>query len=399
MDHALLLLDNHVKNSHKYDQLPVLSCPLGNDCTKGHANGVFFTTTGLPFPEAQQLLRNHIELSHPEVPAKMGERLDQASKTVKKKRRATEHPEHTSISTNLLEIFDMEGNNGYKYYKRGSEYKCHECPMSGFINDQRFHRHVEKYHHREINLGTNNKRKKPHILRMIPECEKLGKFQCGVCGQRYRKNQDFANHKKRAKCKAKVNEDPDTSASVHTTETSLEAVSHILTPVPLEELSDTHHQSYPQQLEEVLTGVGLSVRGAKSQSYAMSTSLPSGAIDLSLPSPSKSKHQREDIVKRKRQRKKHRKARKTKETARTSKTEQLEEVLTGVGLSVRGAQSQSYAMSTSLHSGAIDLSSPSPSKSKNQREDIVKRKKQRRKHREAKWVYKNGALILKSDMR
>ena len=96
MDQALLLLDNHVKNSHNYDHMPFLSCPLGSDCKKGHDNSVFFTTTGLPFPEAQQLLRNHIELSHPEVMVKMGQDLDQATKTVKKKRRAPEHPEHPS---------------------------------------------------------------------------------------------------------------------------------------------------------------------------------------------------------------------------------------------------------------------------------------------------------------
>ena len=47
MDQALLLLDNHVKNSHNYDHMPVLSCPLGSDCKKGHDNGVFFTS---PFP-------------------------------------------------------------------------------------------------------------------------------------------------------------------------------------------------------------------------------------------------------------------------------------------------------------------------------------------------------------
>ena len=105
----------------------------------------------------------------------------------------------------MLEIFDTEGNNGFKYLKRGKEYRCQECPMSDFINDQRFHRHVQKFHHREINLGKNNKWRQPHISRMIPENEWLGSKKCEICGKQYRKKQDLVNHQKDKESKCYIN--------------------------------------------------------------------------------------------------------------------------------------------------------------------------------------------------
>ena len=193
MDKAMLLLDHHVKNAHKDSQI--------------HA------ASNLVIPETKQHLHVDHKFAHSEVMARTDSILMQESPaeamTVVKKR-DPRIDQKTSISKQkivLFNIFDVNGNNEFKYYKWGREYKCFECSTPGFINNQRFLRHVYSKHLREIHLGTNNALKKPHVKRIIPQSEKFGKFKCDNCEQRFRKNQDLKTHQNKSKCK-KENEEP-----------------------------------------------------------------------------------------------------------------------------------------------------------------------------------------------
>ena len=97
-----------------------------------------------------------------------------------------------------LQLHDLSGNNEFKYGKKKNEYQCRECNDQEFKSIANFKKHLYKQHLIDVDMGKNNRLKKPYLKRVVPSDEiEHGKFICDnvPCKRRFFWKKDLDNHK------------------------------------------------------------------------------------------------------------------------------------------------------------------------------------------------------------